>query len=109
MVRAPGSAEMRGLSDEIGSDLARRLGVPAEVGVFQRVAEVDDALKAGRADFTITNAIAARAKDVDFTPPLVALELVYLALPAPRCRPSPRSTGPACASTFRRAAPRKAC
>lgn len=81
MVRASGSGEMRGLSVELGRELARRLDVPAEVVVFQRVAEVLDALKSGRADFTITNATAARAQDVDFTPPLVALELGYLSLP----------------------------
>jgi polar amino acid transport system substrate-binding protein len=81
MVRLAASGEMRGLSVEIGRELARRLGVPAEIVVFQRVAEVVDALKGGRADFTITNATPARAQDVDFTPPLLALELGYLALP----------------------------
>lgn len=43
MVRAPGAGEMRGLSVEVGRELARRLGVPVEVVVFQRVAEVVDA------------------------------------------------------------------
>jgi polar amino acid transport system substrate-binding protein len=81
MVRSAGSGEMRGLSVEVGRELARRLGVPAEIVVFQRVAEVVDALKDGRADFTITNATPARTQVVDFTPPLVALELGYLALP----------------------------
>ena len=81
MVRAAGSDEMRGLSVELGRELARRLGVPAEFVVFQRVAEVVDALKGGRADFTITNATPARAQDVDFTPPLLSLELGYLSLP----------------------------
>ena len=81
MVRSAGNDEMRGLSVELGRELARRLDVPSEVIVFQRVAEVVEALKGGRADFTITNATPARAQDVDFTPPLVALELGYLALP----------------------------
>ena len=81
MLRAGGSNEMRGLSVELGRELARRLGVPAEIVVFQRVAEVVEALKGGRTDFTITNATPARAQDVDFTPPLLALELGYLALP----------------------------
>ena len=81
MVRAAGSDEMRGLSVEIGRELARRLGVPAEIVVFQRVAQVIEALKDARADFTITNATPARAQDVDFTPPLIALELGYLSLP----------------------------
>lgn len=65
-----GSDEIRGLSVELGRELACRIGVPSEVIVFQRVAEVVDALKAGRADFAITNATPARAQDVDFTPSL---------------------------------------
>ena len=78
MVRGPGADEMRGLTVEIGRELARRLGVPAQIVVFDRVPEVVAALKAGQADFTITNASPARARDVDFTPPLVALETGYL-------------------------------
>ncbi len=81
MVRAAGSEEMRGLSVELGRELAQRLGVPAQVLVFDRVAEVVVALKEGRADFTVTNATPARAQDLDFTPPLLALELGYLVLP----------------------------
>jgi polar amino acid transport system substrate-binding protein len=81
MVRAASSDEMRGLSVEIGRELARWLGVPVEIVVFQRVAEVVDALKQGNADFAITNASPARAEVVDFTPSLVALELGYLSLP----------------------------
>jgi polar amino acid transport system substrate-binding protein len=82
MVPGTGSQEMRGLSVEIGRELAKRLGVPAEIVVYPRVAEIVEALKAGRADFTITNASPARAKEVDFTPALVSLELGYLALPS---------------------------
>lgn len=81
MVRTAGSEEMRGLTVDLGRELARRLGVPAEITVFDRVAEVVSALTEGRADFTITNATPARARDVDFTPPLIDLELGYLALP----------------------------
>ena len=81
MVRAAGSSEMRGLSVELGRELARRLGVPAEIVEFQRVAEIVEAVKLGHVDFTITNATPARAQDVDFTPSLLALELGYLALP----------------------------
>jgi polar amino acid transport system substrate-binding protein len=77
-------ASARGLSVEFGRALAAQLDVPAELVVRQRVAEVVDALKAGDADFTITNATPARAALVDFTEPLVALELGYLALPDSR-------------------------
>ncbi len=78
MVRGPGPDEMRGLTVEVGRALAERLGVPAEIVVFDRVAEVVAALKAGRADMTITNATPERAVDLDFTAAVVALELGVL-------------------------------
>ena len=78
LVRGPGPQEMRGLTVEVGRELARRLGVPAEIVVFERVPEIVEALKQGKADFTITNASPARARDIDFTPPVVRLETGYL-------------------------------
>jgi polar amino acid transport system substrate-binding protein len=81
MVRTAGSSEMRGVSVDLGRELGQRLGVPVAIVEFQRVAEVIEALKASRVDFTITNATPARAADVDFTAPLIALELGYLSLP----------------------------
>ncbi|MEO5696315.1 MAG: hypothetical protein ABIQ60_04170, partial [Burkholderiaceae bacterium] len=69
-------------SVDLGRELARRLRVPAQIVVFDRVAEVVDALKSGPADFTVTNATPALARDVDFTTPaVVGLELGYLSLP----------------------------
>jgi len=47
---------------------------------FDRLALVLDSLKDGKIDFTFTNATAVRAKDMDFTVPLVRLELGYLVL-----------------------------
>ncbi len=81
MVRGPGPDEMRGLTVEVGRALAERLGVPAEIVVFDRVAEVVAALKAGHVDLTITNATPERAADLDFTEALVALELGVLVRP----------------------------
>lgn len=82
----PGSTvgNERGVTVEVGRELARRLGVPAQIVIFERPAEIADALKAGRADFTITNASPARAKDIDFTPPVVRLESGYLVAPGSR-------------------------
>jgi len=80
MIRDPASGEMKGVSIDLGRELARRLGVPFEPVIYPRVAEVVAALKSGQVDFTITNATAARAKDVDFTSPLIDLELGYLVL-----------------------------
>lgn len=78
LVRGPGADEMRGLTVDIGRELGRRLGVPVEIVVFERVPEIVAALKAARADFTITNASPARALDVDFSPTVVALESGHL-------------------------------
>lgn len=69
---------MRGVSVDLGRALANRLGVPSQVVVFPRVAEVVAALQRGEVDFTVTNASAERSRIVDFTQPLVDLELGVL-------------------------------
>ena len=79
LIRDRASGESRGVAYETGKEVAKRLGVDSEVIEFPRVAEVLAALKTGAVDFTITNATAARAKDVDFTSPVLLLELGYLA------------------------------
>jgi polar amino acid transport system substrate-binding protein len=81
LVRRPGSDEVGGVSIDIGRELALRLGVPARIVEFERVAQVIDALRSGDADMAMTNATAARAAVVDFTEPLLALELGYLVMP----------------------------
>lgn len=81
LVRRPDSDEALGLSVEIGRELALRLGVPVQLVKFERVEQVVDSVRTAQADMTITNATAARAALVDFTEPLVALELGYLVLP----------------------------
>ena len=80
LVRRPGSDDARGMSVDIGRELAQRLGVPARLVEFERVEQVIESLRGGQADMTITNASAARAALVDFTEPLVALESGYLVM-----------------------------
>ena len=75
------TGERRGITWDLGRELAARLGVPFEPVEFPRVAEVFEALKAGRVDVTFTNASAARQREADFTPALVDLELGYLVVP----------------------------
>lgn len=67
-----------GIAHDLGQVLGRELGVPVQVVEFARIAQVLEALKSGQVDFTFTNATEARARDVDFTAPLVRLELGYL-------------------------------
>lgn len=72
------SGNKAGVAYELGRELARWLDVPFEPVEYHRIAEVIDAMKAGEVDFTFTNATDARARVVDFTLPLVNLELGYL-------------------------------
>ena len=71
-----------GVAVDLGRELAQQLGVPHRLVEYPRLAAVLEALKTGDVDFTVTNASAARAKEMRFSPPLVALELGVLALPA---------------------------
>ena len=72
------SGEQRGVAVALGRTLAARLGVPVRLVRFDRVAQIIDALKAETVDMTFTNASAARALEVDFTQPLIQLELGLL-------------------------------
>ena len=77
-VKDPKTGESVGIAMDLGKELAKRLNVPVQIIEFDRVAQVLEALKVGKVDITFTNATAVRAKDMDFTAPLVKLELGYL-------------------------------
>ena len=72
------SGQTHGLTYDLGREFAARLNVPAEYITFPRIADVIDAMKQGKVDFTITNATPARANDLSFSEPLLAIELGYL-------------------------------
>ena len=84
LVRNPKTGDAAGVALKLGEALGQRLGTPVQVVEFNRLALVLDALKAGTLDFTFTNATEARARDMDFTAPLIQLELGYLVPPASR-------------------------
>ncbi len=84
LVRGPGAQEQRGVTVELGRELARRLGVPVQIVVFERVPQIVDAIKTGRADVTLTNASPARALEIDFSPTVLALESGYLVGASPK-------------------------
>ena len=81
LVRNPSLSQPVGLAYELGHALAQRLDVPVQVREYPRVAEVIRALAAGEVDLTFTNASAARARLVDFTSPLLRLDLGVLVPP----------------------------
>jgi polar amino acid transport system substrate-binding protein len=78
LVKDPKTGEAAGVAHDLGQALGERLGVPVRIVQYSRVAQVVDALAKGEVDFTFTNASEARARVVDFTPPLVHVELGYL-------------------------------
>lgn len=67
-----------GLSYDLGGELAKRLGVGVDYIQFQRVADIVTAIHDGQVDFTVTNATPARANEVSFSQPELAIELGYL-------------------------------
>jgi polar amino acid transport system substrate-binding protein len=78
MIRDRASGETKGLAYDLGREFARRLNVPFEPVEFPQIANVLAALKQGQVDFTVTNASPARAREVDFTSPILGVELGYL-------------------------------
>ncbi len=81
LVRDPRTGAVAGVAHDLGQALGRALGVPVRLVEVQRVAQVIDGLKAGEIDVTFTNASPQRAREVDFTAPLLRLELGFLVPP----------------------------
>lgn len=67
-----------GLAYDLGGELAKRLGVGIDYVRFQRVADIVTAIHDGQVDFTVTNATPARANEVSFSQPVLAIELGFL-------------------------------
>jgi polar amino acid transport system substrate-binding protein len=78
MVTDPNTKQIHGVTYDLGKEFAARLSVPVEYVQFPRIADVIDAIRDGKVDFTVTNATPVRAKDVDFSRILLAVELGYL-------------------------------
>lgn len=81
LVRDPKTGKSAGVALELGRALGQQLGVPVQVVEFTRLALVLEGVKVGTVDFSFTNATDVRARDMDFTAPLIRLELGYLVLP----------------------------
>jgi polar amino acid transport system substrate-binding protein len=75
----PDATNPRGVGYDLGKEFARRLGVPYEPVVFSKNAEVLEAVKTAQVDMVFTNASAERAREMDFGPPYLEIELGYIA------------------------------
>lgn len=78
VIRDPVSQEMKGMGFDLGKEMARRMSVPFEPVVYPSVGAVMDATKSRQWDIAFFLVNPSRTPDVDFTPPLVELELGYL-------------------------------
>ena len=78
VVRDPKSQEMRGAAFELGQHLAQRMGVPFEPVVYPSIGALLDGAKSNQWDVAQFQVSPARAKDFDFTPPVIQIELGYL-------------------------------
>jgi len=72
------TGEPRGVSVDLSSELAKRLGVPVELVTYDAAGKVVEGLKSRAWDVAFLAIDPARATDISFTAPYVVIEGVYL-------------------------------
>jgi polar amino acid transport system substrate-binding protein len=72
--------EVHGVPLDLGTALAKTLGVPSEIVVAATTGELTDALSSGAIDIGFMPADAERRKRVDFSPAYFVIESTYLAV-----------------------------
>jgi polar amino acid transport system substrate-binding protein len=70
--------EPRGITPDLATELARRLGVPIEFVRYEAAGKVFEGAKAGAWDIGFIAIEPARAADIEFTAPYVIIEGTYL-------------------------------
>lgn len=78
VIRDSTSGEMRGVAFDLGTELARRMGVPFEAVLYPSVGALLEGGKAGAWDVAFVGFSPARAKEWDFTPLHMQMEFGYL-------------------------------
>jgi polar amino acid transport system substrate-binding protein len=81
LVQRNADGGIRGIVPDLAQELARRLGVAAELRQYEKVGEVADGAKKGEWDVAFIGAEPQRAADIDFTEPYVEIEATYLVPP----------------------------
>jgi polar amino acid transport system substrate-binding protein len=72
------NGECLGITADLARELAKRLGVPIELVVFDGAGKAFDGLKGGRCDIGFLAIEPVRAAEVDFTAPYVLIEGTYM-------------------------------
>jgi polar amino acid transport system substrate-binding protein len=74
----PAAGTAKGVGFDLGRGLAERAGGRYEPVVYARNAEVLAAVRSGAVDAVFTNATPERAKEIDFSSPIIEVEQGYL-------------------------------
>jgi polar amino acid transport system substrate-binding protein len=77
-VKDPQSGNPRGVSVDLSTELARRLGVPLELVSFNSAGRVVEAVKTHEVDVAFVAIDPVRAADMEYTAPYVVIEGAYL-------------------------------
>ena len=77
----PRTGEHGGVAVDLGRELARRLGVPAEVIAYESPGKLADAASSNAWDVGFLGAEPQRANEIDFTAAYVEIEATYLVPP----------------------------
>jgi polar amino acid transport system substrate-binding protein len=74
LVQRNADGTIRGIVPDLAEELAKRLGVTAELRKYEKVGEVADGAKKGEWDVAFIGAEPQRAAEIDFTAPYVEIE-----------------------------------
>src|SRR5262249_59229961 len=72
------AGDLKGVVPDLGRELARRLGVPAQLVRFENPVAVIEAFRKGELDATFIGITADRAAAFDFGPVVLDLQTAYL-------------------------------
>ncbi|MFZ0424593.1 MAG: ABC transporter substrate-binding protein [Xanthobacteraceae bacterium] len=78
LVQKDAAGEVHGITVDLARELARRLGVPADLIVYETAGKVTDAATAGAWDVGFIAIEPVRAKLIGFTAPYVIIEGTYM-------------------------------
>lgn len=74
----PSTGALRGVSVAVMNELARRLGVPMKLVLFDTPGQVADAAESGAWDVAVLAIEQARARTIAFSPPMTEIEATYV-------------------------------
>ena len=78
LVQRNADGSIRGIVPDLAQELARRLGVSAELRRYEKVGDVADGAKKDEWDVAFIGVEPQRAAEIDFTAPYVEIEATYL-------------------------------